>query len=331
MPKLLLSLVAALLLAGCGPVEVREQRALDGETIQVVATIGMIGDAVERVGGERVEVDGADGPGRRPAPLQGERGRRAPARARGRRSSTAGSTSRRRWRTSSSRSPTSAPPRPSRTRSREGRLLTPAAVPGPVRPARLVRRRALELRRRADARRGSRRSIPAAPRLYRANADGLPGRARRRSTRYVARAGAAHPRRSSACSSPRTTPSATSAGLRVRGARAAGDLAPPPRRAPATCRRWPTSSPSARSRPIFVESSVSPRTIEAVQEAVRRRGYDVADRRRALLRRDGRPGHAGGHLHRHGAAQRRHASSRALARIGSDRSSDCTGDRGRPT
>ena len=54
MPKLLLSLVAALLLAGCGPVEVREQRALDGETIQVVATIGMIGDAVERVGGERV-------------------------------------------------------------------------------------------------------------------------------------------------------------------------------------------------------------------------------------------------------------------------------------
>jgi len=63
MPKLLLSLVAALLLAGCGPVEVREQRALDGEKIQVVATIGMIGDAVERVGGDRVEVEGLMGPG----------------------------------------------------------------------------------------------------------------------------------------------------------------------------------------------------------------------------------------------------------------------------
>ena len=63
MPKLLLSLVAALLLAGCGPVEVREQRALDGEKIQVVATIGMIGDVVERVGGDRVEVEGLMGPG----------------------------------------------------------------------------------------------------------------------------------------------------------------------------------------------------------------------------------------------------------------------------
>ena len=52
-----------LLVAGCGPVEVREQRALDGETIQVVTTIGMIGDAVERVGGERVEVEGLMGPG----------------------------------------------------------------------------------------------------------------------------------------------------------------------------------------------------------------------------------------------------------------------------
>ncbi len=64
MPKLWLALPLLLLVvAGCGPVEVREQRALDGETIQVVTTIGMIGDAVERVGGERVEVEGLMGPG----------------------------------------------------------------------------------------------------------------------------------------------------------------------------------------------------------------------------------------------------------------------------
>ncbi|MDQ3102981.1 MAG: zinc ABC transporter substrate-binding protein [Actinomycetota bacterium] len=43
--------------------EVRERRALDGETIQAVATIGMIADAVERVGGDRVEVEGLMGPG----------------------------------------------------------------------------------------------------------------------------------------------------------------------------------------------------------------------------------------------------------------------------
>ena len=64
MTKLWLPFVAVLLfLAGCGPVEVREQRVLDGDTIRVVATIGMIGDAVERVGGDRVEVDGLMGPG----------------------------------------------------------------------------------------------------------------------------------------------------------------------------------------------------------------------------------------------------------------------------
>lgn len=36
---------------------------LDGDTIRVVTTIGMITDAVERVGGERVEVEGLMGPG----------------------------------------------------------------------------------------------------------------------------------------------------------------------------------------------------------------------------------------------------------------------------
>ena len=65
MPKLFVLLVALamLVLAGCGPVQVREQRALDGETIQVVTTIGMITDVVERVGGDRVEVEGLMGPG----------------------------------------------------------------------------------------------------------------------------------------------------------------------------------------------------------------------------------------------------------------------------
>lgn len=64
MPKL--SLLLALLLAlvaGCGPIEPPRARVLDGETISVVTTIGMISDAVERVGGERVEVEGLMGPG----------------------------------------------------------------------------------------------------------------------------------------------------------------------------------------------------------------------------------------------------------------------------
>lgn len=64
MPK---SLPAAalllLLLVGCGPIETPESRVLDGDTINVVTTIGMITDAVERVGGERVEVEGLMGPG----------------------------------------------------------------------------------------------------------------------------------------------------------------------------------------------------------------------------------------------------------------------------
>jgi manganese/zinc/iron transport system substrate-binding protein len=52
-----------LLVAGCGPIETPRERVLDGDTIRVVATIGMITDAVERVGGERVEVEGLMGPG----------------------------------------------------------------------------------------------------------------------------------------------------------------------------------------------------------------------------------------------------------------------------
>jgi len=62
-PKPLARLAILLVVAGCGPVEAREQRALEGETVQVVVTVGMIADAVEQVGGERVEVEGLMGPG----------------------------------------------------------------------------------------------------------------------------------------------------------------------------------------------------------------------------------------------------------------------------
>jgi manganese/zinc/iron transport system substrate-binding protein len=53
----------ALALAGCGPVETPRSRVLEGDTIHVVTTIGMITDAVEEVGGVRVEVEGLMGPG----------------------------------------------------------------------------------------------------------------------------------------------------------------------------------------------------------------------------------------------------------------------------
>ena len=56
---------------------------------------------------------------------------------------------------------------------------------------------------------------------------------------------------------------------------------------------------------VFVESSVSRRAIEAVREAVRSRGWDVEIGEKALLRRDGRPRHAGRDVRRHGASQHR--------------------------
>ena len=66
-PKFLhVALLAALLAvaSGCGPVAEQARNTLDPrEPIRVVTTIGMIADAVERVGDERVEVEGLMGPG----------------------------------------------------------------------------------------------------------------------------------------------------------------------------------------------------------------------------------------------------------------------------
>ena len=59
----LLVVVALFLTAGCGPVREPSARVLEGETIEVVTTIGMITDAVENVGGTRVDVEGLMGPG----------------------------------------------------------------------------------------------------------------------------------------------------------------------------------------------------------------------------------------------------------------------------
>jgi manganese/zinc/iron transport system substrate-binding protein len=55
--------LAMLLLVGCGPIQTPQSRVLDGEVIHVVTTTGMITDAVEHVGGERVRVEGLMGPG----------------------------------------------------------------------------------------------------------------------------------------------------------------------------------------------------------------------------------------------------------------------------
>jgi manganese/zinc/iron transport system substrate-binding protein len=54
---------AAALVAGCGPVSTTTVRIPTDEPISVVATIGMVADVAERVGGERVSVEGLMGPG----------------------------------------------------------------------------------------------------------------------------------------------------------------------------------------------------------------------------------------------------------------------------
>ena len=63
MTKFCLGLLLALMLTACGPIEPPTARVLDGQTIEVVTTVGMITDAVEHVGGSRVHVEGLMGPG----------------------------------------------------------------------------------------------------------------------------------------------------------------------------------------------------------------------------------------------------------------------------
>jgi manganese/zinc/iron transport system substrate-binding protein len=57
------ALVTTLLVSACGPASSGQDDDLSQRTIRVVTTIGMITDVVENVGGERVEVTGLMGPG----------------------------------------------------------------------------------------------------------------------------------------------------------------------------------------------------------------------------------------------------------------------------
>ena len=62
MTKFVLAGIASiLLLAGCGPAE--DEGELAGRSVRVVATTGMVADAVREVGGDRVEVEALMGPG----------------------------------------------------------------------------------------------------------------------------------------------------------------------------------------------------------------------------------------------------------------------------
>ena len=56
-------LISSLVMAGCGPADSGEPDDLSQRQIRVVATIGMITDVVQNVGGERVEAVGLMGPG----------------------------------------------------------------------------------------------------------------------------------------------------------------------------------------------------------------------------------------------------------------------------
>ena len=57
---------------------------------------------------------------------------------------------------------------------------------------------------------------------------------------------------------------------------------------------------------IFIELSVPRRNVEAVQAAVRARGFDVRIGGSLYSDAMGDPGYAGRHLHRYGKAQYRH-------------------------
>ncbi len=292
----------ALVASACGPVTERTARELDGETIRVVATIGMIADAAERVGGERVSVEGLMGPGIDPHLYKASEGdlrrlersdvifygglhleakmadvleRIADQRA--------------------TQAVTDAIPR--------SRLLSPAQFKGQPDPhvwfdvelwahaVEQVRDTLSEL-------------DPESRELYRTNADAYLAELRELD-RYVAEQSARVPRER------RVLITAHDAfgyfgeayGFEVRGLQGittaaeagAGDvqaLAELHRRA---------ADPGDLRRVVGVAPDDHGGAGGGAQPRLRRR-----DRRLALLRRDGRRGHARGHLHRHGAAQRGH-------------------------
>ena len=113
-------------------------------------------------------------------------------------------------------------------------------------------------------------------------------------------------RRSSACWSPRTTPSLLRPGVRRRGARDAGREHRERSRRAARSTSWSISSSARKIKAVFVETSVSERNVQALVEGCAARGTQVEDRRRAVLRRRWASRHAGRNLRRHGPAQRRH-------------------------
>lgn len=59
----LLLLLATLALAGCGRIQERTRPDFSNRTIEVVATTGMVGDIVQQVGGDRLRVTTLMGPG----------------------------------------------------------------------------------------------------------------------------------------------------------------------------------------------------------------------------------------------------------------------------
>ena len=177
MPKLFLGALLALVLAGCGPIEPPTARVLDGQTIEVVTTIGMITDIVEP--GRRL-------PGRRPG-LMGRAStrtstRRARATCAGSRrptsSSTAACTWRQRWQTCSSGSASAARRQAVTDEIPARACCPPGTVQGALRPARLVRRRALDAGASSQvAETRSSRLDPAHAAEYRAQRGRLPGAA----------------------------------------------------------------------------------------------------------------------------------------------------------
>ena len=187
---LLLALVAALL-AGCGTVETFQPGDLSGRQIEVVTTIGMIGDVVGEVGGERVEVTTLMGAGVDPHLYKAsERDLRTLERAdivfynglhlEGGLSYVLEQMARAHRDRGGDR------PDPARRAARA------AGVRGQLRPPRLVRRAVLAYWRPSRCATRWSSSIPTHRAGYEERADGLPGRTRR--TRCLrARAGGAHP------------------------------------------------------------------------------------------------------------------------------------------